>query len=165
MQKDHILPIKAFPTFISDAIEKSAFVNMRAGKCDATGMQSFAKSMKGFLTHYAGALADHSIAPPAIFSDLLRERAKALLNVAKVAAQEDDGEPVRLFGEHRCVMVGGARVCRVGGWVGSWMEYGLECKVPVSHAYLEIVTWGGGGGGNHDYHGFPCTSPFSRLLA
>lgn len=97
-QKDQILPVKAFAVFISEAIEKSAFVNMRAGRGDATGMQSFAKPMKGFLTHCVGALSDYSIAPAMIFSDLLRERAKALLNVAKVAAQDEDADSVRLFG-------------------------------------------------------------------
>lgn len=73
-EKEQILPIKGFAAFISDAIEKSAFVQLRAGRGDATGMKSFARSMRGFLTHYAGALADHSIAPTTIFSDLLRER-------------------------------------------------------------------------------------------
>lgn len=101
--KDQILPIKPFASFISEAVEKTAFVHMRASKGDATGVQSFAKSMKGFLTHYASALANESISPPEVFSDLLRERAKALLNVAKVAAQDDDGDPVRLFGACRCL--------------------------------------------------------------
>lgn len=90
-----LLPKKTFPDFVSDLVEKIVFVHLKSPKNEVAGMQSFARSLVGFLSEYVAALADPELAPASIFSDMLKERSKALLNIVRVAAAQDGGDPVR----------------------------------------------------------------------
>lgn len=148
-KKEQILPIKAYAAFISESTEKSAFTHLRAGNGDATGMQSFAKSMVGFLGEYAAALSDQTVAPATIFSDMVRERAKALLNVARAVAQNDGGDSVWLSWVCLFVCRGGGgvlKVTRVFVFVWAMKSRGehkrrAECLSPSPPCCLILGPW------------------------